>query len=457
MQAWQAFLNSQEKKLGKDVVDKWLRPLKIAHFDSANLYLEVEDSFQMLWFEEHIRPDIKIGLFNNNHRPIKVHLTVTGNPLTSTKKEKKETLPAAIPPLVLTPDSIDSKFDLAHFIPGAANEIFFRFLCELASFDPIEKTLKNPSITKGTCNPIYIYGGAASGKTHLLHALTTLFKKQGLLALYVRADTFTEHVVSAIRNSQMQTFRKSYRTADVLLVDDIHLLARRAATQEEFFHTFNTLHTDGKQIIITANCAPSLLQEIEPRLISRFEWGIAFHLERLSEAELLQVLKNRCETLELSVTDDVLPFLVETFPPHSKSLHRALDTLILRTHLEKADNTLPLDLKTTKSYLKNLIEAERAGALTPEKIISIVSTFHGMCSEDILGKSHTQECVLPRHVAIYLCRKELKLPFTQIGRIFLRDHSTIMTSVKIIETKLEDKEFFQTLQKIQQQIELAAV
>ena len=165
--------------------------------------------------------------------------------------------------------------------PGENNTIVYRLFCELTGYNPIAEKYEQPVVALGAFNPIYLWGGSGSGKTHLLMALTHAFKQRGLNALYARAETFTEHVVAAIRSSEMQSFRKAYRHVDVLLIDDVHVFARKDATQEEFFHTFNTLHTSGRQIILTSKCAPSLLQEIEPRLISRFEWGINVHFEKL--------------------------------------------------------------------------------------------------------------------------------------------------------------------------------
>ncbi|MBY0529509.1 MAG: chromosomal replication initiator protein DnaA [Rhabdochlamydiaceae bacterium] len=431
MQAWNTFLEIQENLLGKELVDKWLRSLVLVHFDSANLYLEAKDSFQVTWFEEHIRPQLKTKLFNNNHRPIKVHITIPEEgsaPQADLKKGKSKQLSA--PPLILNPDPLDPSATLDTFIAGKSNGILFQFFQEL---------IEN-KIAKGAFNPIYLHGSSGTGKTHLLMALSAAFSKIGISTLYVRSETFTEHVVSAIRSAQMQHFRQSYRNIDLLLVDDVHIFARRAATQEEFFHTFNALHTAGKQIILAANVAPLYLEEIEPRLISRFEWGITFHLEKLDTAELSQVLKNRCKALEFPLSQEVIDFLIQTFPPHPHTLNRALDTLILRTHLGKNQNPIALNRNTAAHLLKELIESEKQSALTPQKVISSVAGYYGISSEDLLGKSQTQECVLPRQIAMHLCRTQLHLPFMKIGNLFSRDHSTVMTSVKQIQSKIEQRE-----------------
>jgi chromosomal replication initiator protein len=447
MRVWEEFIKKQEKMLGAEAAHRWLHTLKVVHFDSGNLYLEAKDPFHVLWFEEHIRPLLKSGLLNNNFRPIKVHLTVseTTSPSLQSKKEKRKPLPAA--PLIF--DKLDTAMTLENFVMGENNKVLFRFICEMTGYNAEENRFEGtPAST--TFNPIYLWGGPGCGKTHLLMALAHAFNKRGLHPLYARAETFTEHMISAIRSSEMQSFRKAYRHVDVLLIDDVHLFARKSATQEEFFHTFNTLHTSGRQIILSSKCAPAMLEEIEPRLVSRFEWGINIHFEQLKTDELKQMLLKRCSLFHFPLADDVVQFLVQAFP-RANSINRALEALILRCHLEKdarrKRNPQMLEKEEVKEMLKDLILQQQQSVLCPEKIIAAISTIYGIRSEDLLGKSQAQECSYPRQIAMYLCRQELKLSFQAIGRIFGRDHSTVMTGVKQIEIRIEasDKELLSSL------------
>ncbi len=426
MQAWDDFLKKQDDKLGKETIDKWLRSLKVVHFDSANLYLEAENNFHLSWFEEHIRPLLKHHFSNNNHRPIKVHVSVGQEVSPSTASSKKERVKT---PFIFTPDALNPHYTLENFIPGQANRVNFEVLCQLTGYN------QAPILKLATYNPIYIWGAPGSGKTHLLMAITAALSKRGIKALYAKTETFTEHVVSAIRASDMLPFRTTYRYADVLLIDDIHLLARKDATQEEFFHTFNALHTSNRQIILTSQHPPSLLEEIEPRLVSRFEWGISLHLEKLQPDDLREVLNRKCDVLDFPLSDSTRTFLLQTFP-QMQTLHRALEALILRLHLQSLGKPDQLDQHQAADLLKDLVQQEQSHALSPQKIIHAVATYYGIRKEDILGKSQTQECVTPRQLAMYLCRTVLKLPFMAIGRIFSRDHSTVMTSVKAIQHEL---------------------
>ena len=196
-----------------------------------------------------------------------------------------------------------------------------------------------------------------------------------------------------------------------------------------------------------------LFDEIEPRLVSRFEWGINVHFEKLGPKDLKQVLQKRCEGLHFPLAEEVAEYLVETFAS-ANSLHRALEAMVLRCHLETdarhKRNSLLINLDSAKRMLSDLSAQEQKSALNPEKIIAAVSAKYGIRSEDLLGKSQSQECSLPRQIAMYLCRRELKLPFQGIGHIFARDHSTVMTSIRQIEKKLEgsDKELLFSLSEI---------
>lgn len=442
MQAWFDFLSSQEKLLGKESVDKWLRPLKVVHFDSGNLYLEAKDSFQVLWFEEHVRPFIKKGFVNNNNRNIKVHITCSEEVRAPSQKRNIE---KPQPPIfLLTPDTLDPNYTMDQFVSGKSNALLFQLLTELTT----------STLSLGSLNPIVLYGATGTGKTHLLMALAHAFLGRGLKALYVRTETFTEHVVSAIRSSEMQNFRKHYRNTDILLCDDIHVLARRAATQEEFFHTFNALHMAGKQLIFSSHLAPSLLEEIEPRLTSRFEWGIQLHLEKLQKDEIREVLVKRCAAVQCPLDTGAIDCMVEAFGSNLASINRALDALILRTHMSGKNSSVPISRQRAEELLKDLIAVEQAQVLTPAKIITAAASHYGIRTEDILGKSHAQEFALPRQIAMHLCRTELHLPFMKIGNVFSRDHSTVMTSVKQIQKRLEafDGEISAAIAEIQKKL-----
>jgi chromosomal replication initiator protein len=417
MQAWEVFLNEQEKRFGKESVQKWLRSLKVAQFDAANLYLEAEDSFQVSWFEEHIRP-LLVSFKNNNDRPIRVHLTLLG------QKQRIKKAKFFSSRFSIVSDSIDPEMTFENFFPFPANEMAYRLLVQTL-------TTSFP-----TYNPIFLYGNSSTGKSHLLHAAAAEAIKKGKKVFMVHADSFTEHVVGALRQGCMQEFRKNYRSVDLLIIDDVQVFSKKNATQEEFFHTFNTLHTSGKQILLSANLAPKLLNDIEPRLISRFEWGISVPLLDLQKEDLLFLFDKKCQHLGMVLETEARHFLLESFTYNFKKVLQALQALLVRSQ------KLPpkIDLSFLTSILPDLLEQEKRNALNAEKILKSVAHHYGLKVEDLLGASQAREVSLPRQVAMYYCRLKLKLPYMKIGQLFDRDHSTVMTSIKTIEKHQKTKE-----------------
>lgn len=430
MKLWQEFVQAQESSLGKEAVSKWLQPLKIAHFDARNLYLETDDPFAIHWFEEHIRSKACKSFVNNNNAPIKIHLALT-QALSTPKKQKKSWKPN----LNLSPDSLDPQATFDLFVPGECNELTVRLF-------------KNILDKKEVFNPVFLTGPLGCGKTHLLMAAASYLTNKGFSCFYVRAETFTDHLIGAIRNGANHTFRTLYRNHDYLLVDDIDSIAGRQATQEEFFHMFNALHTAGKQMIFAARQLPRSSLHIEPRLTSRFEWGIVLSITSLKSCEYKELLLKRLEHLSFPLPDETISYLLEHFDSAS-SLIAAVNALMLSAHLnhELSQKLIP---DKAAVILEKLLLEEQSVKLTPEKIISCVCDVCHTAPSDILGKSQKQECVLPRQIAIYLCRLHLNMPFKKIGAVFSRDHSTIMTSVKLMEEKLNQKnqEISQLIQEI---------
>lgn len=448
MEAWHNFLALQESELGAETVNKWLRSLKILRFDAGNLYLQAADSFQILWFEEHIRKKVQSFLCNNNKRRIKVHLSLKNE----TPKIKKTTASSpdlrrleheVAPPskFAISFDSIDPNCIFDNFIPSKSQPLPYKLLCQLTDFNQKKQNSIPNQTSLGTFNPVYLHGSEGTGKTHLLMGTAHALTKQGFKVAYVRAETFTEHVVTAIRAGEMSLFRQSYRNMDVLIIDDVHLFAKKWATQEELFHTFNTLHLAGKQIFLSANCLPQELVFLEPRLISRFEWGIVLPLEHLEKEELTELLKQKAAALDYDISAKVMECLLETFVSGPKALCRALEALILRTHLNHSGLHLTptqVSVPFVQHHLADLIAEEQQSALNPDKIIQHTADFFGIRVEDILGRTQSRDCVLPRQIAMYLCRVQLKMPFMKIGDLFSKDHSTVMSSVKLIQKSIDE-------------------
>lgn len=440
MQAWESFVETLEIEIGSETVHKWLKSLKILRFDACNLYLEAKDAFQVMWFEEHIRQKVQTRLLNNNHRKIKVHLTVANAPAKAksrTPKAQKNQEPDAAR-FNLSFDELDPYNTFSRFIVSESNLLTYKVFSQIAEISPEAKDPINQAHLP-SLSPLYVSGPVGSGKTHLLMATATALKEQGLHVIYARAQSFTDHVVSAIRAGEMSVFRQAYRNSDVLIIDDVHVFSRKGATQEEFFHTFNTLHVAGKQIILSANCSPAELQFIEPRLVSRFEWGIALTLEVPPRDKMEEILQERLKALKFPLHYKVVDFLLDSFAS-PKSLHQAVEALVLRSHLNQQVNQSSsgqLTVLLTRQILSDLLQEQYEAALTPPRVLQYVAEYFGIRPEDILGKAQTRDCVLPRQISMHFCRHELKLPYLKIGELFSRDHSTVMSSVKQIQKGMD--------------------
>lgn len=446
MRAWKDFLTRLEDEIGKEPVDRWLRTLHVVNFDAGNLYLEARDSFQALWFEEHARKHCNQKFLNNNGRQIRIHLRVSQGAFekksAKSKSKKKEEESPSSQAFHLTFDQRDPYCTLENLILTKGNQLALRLIGELVGYDPIQQKATKAEPTLGNLNPIYIWGSGGTGKSHLLMGLSAKLEELGYKALYARAETFTEHVVGAIRAGEMHAFRQAYRSVDVLLLDGVQIFSKKAATQEELFHTFNTLHVEGKQIILTANSSPGELQSIEPRLVSRFEWGIALPIEKPSKEELRLILEKKAQVLGYQLSGRIADFLLETFTSGAQALIRALEALVLRGHLNRTSESLPSNdagVLLAKKYLNDLIESEKRSTLTSDKILTSVAEHYGVRVEDILGKSQSRECVIPRKIAMQLCRSKLQMPYTKIGELFSRDHSTVLASVRQVDKEVEER------------------
>lgn len=466
MQAWEKFVAELEKEFGQETVDKWLHTLKVLRFDACNIYLEAKDSFQTLWFDEHIRP--LLGRFvNGNQKQIKVHLEVAGlkPPLKKSKTEVKSTKAENPSPFYIAFEELDPTATLDEFQVTDDTLVAYRLIDELCtklvdtklqqmqSFSPQVPTPVSKS-NYDFFNPIYLYGPTGSGKTHLLQAFAQKLRRVGYQVVYARAELFCDHVVRAIRMGEMAKFRERYRKADILIIDDVQVLGRKSATQEEFFHTFNTLHTDGKQILLAANVAPQSLQFIEPRLISRFEWGIVLTLRAPQKRELCKILERKAKVFQFPLNSRTAEFLAETFATNPKSAVRALEALMFRTHINKGGQKRELPLTQVKQLLSDLIEEEKARAITADRIIATVAEHYSIPTEDLISKSQAREYVIPRQIAMYLCRELLKEPYMKIGDLFERDHSTVMSAIRQVQKQLGmlDSDLAPTLASIQQKL-----
>ncbi len=285
-------------------------------------------------------------------------------------------------------------------------------------------------------NPLFIYGGVGLGKTHLMHAVgnSILDRNPHVRVSYVSSEQFTNALVTAIQEGQTADFRRRYRHVDVLLVDDIHFLEGKERTQEEFFHTFNALHDAQHQLVITSDRPPKDMPGIEERLVSRFEWGLVADIKPPDYETRMAILRKKAEYDRLALDDDVIDFIARSCTASVRELEGAVIKLLAFSSLTRQD----VDVALARTALQGMLRAGGGAAhLTPRRIQQAVASEWGVTPEALASKRRTRELTVPRQVAMYLIRDLLDEPLVRVGRLFDRDHSTVIHSVRKVETGIE--------------------
>lgn len=288
-------------------------------------------------------------------------------------------------------------------------------------------------------NPLFIYGGAGLGKTHLMHSVGhfILERNPEKKIIYVTSEDFTNEVIDCIRSGEavkMNKFRDKYRTVDVLLIDDVQFIIGKESTQEEFFHTFNTLRDAGKQIILTSDKPPKDMETLEERLRSRFEWGLIVDIQPPDYETRMAILKKNAENYSKDINDDVLNYIAENIKSNIRELEGAFNKIVAFSKLNKVDITL----SHAEEALKDIIYPDKPKEVTPTLIIEVVAEHFGINSDDITSKKRNSEYVQPRHIAMYLCREITSTSLVNIGKIMgKRDHTTVMNGIKNISERIK--------------------
>ena len=291
-------------------------------------------------------------------------------------------------------------------------------------------------------NPLFIYGGAGLGKTHLMHSIARfiLEKDPSRKVLYVTSETFTNELIDAIRNGNnnvISSFRVKYRSVDVLLIDDIQFIIGKEATQEEFFHTFNELHSNKKQIIISSDKPPKEIETLEARLRSRFEWGILADISSPDYETRMAILHKKEESEGYRIDNAVIEYIANNITSNIRELEGALNKLIALSRLENREITVEL----AEEALRDIISPDQNREITPDLIIRTVAEQFHIQPSDITGNKRSSEIVIPRQVVMYLCRTLIDIPLKSIGTyVGKRDHSTVIHGIKKIEDEMASSE-----------------
>jgi chromosomal replication initiator protein len=326
-----------------------------------------------------------------------------------------------------TNQSLNPRYTFDLFVTGKSNELA-RAACMAVA--------ERPGLVY---NPLFIYGGAGLGKTHLMQAVghSIFANSPDKKVLYVSSEKFTNDFIQAITRGNGEKFKQRYRSVDVLLVDDIQFLAGKEGTQEEFFHTFNALHQANKQIVITSDRPPKSIPALENRLVSRFEWGMIADIAQPDLETRIAILSAKSKERNYNLSTDVLHAIASTVQSNIRELEGALNRIVAYHQLNNTEPTL----EGVKSLLVSVARAPKRGGVTPRQITQTVADFFELRVADLFGASRKKELVVPRQIAMYLMREELQSSFPSIGiELGNRDHTTAMHACSKISAQLENDE-----------------
>ena len=294
----------------------------------------------------------------------------------------------------------------------------------------------------GAYNPLYLYGGAGLGKTHLMHSIGhfVLEQNNNMKVLYVTSEQFTNEVIESIRSGNaaaMTKLREKYRTVDVLLIDDVQFIIGKESTQEEFFHTFNVLHSSGKQIIISSDKPPKEMETLEERFRSRFEWGLIADIQPPDYETRMAILRKNAEIYNKEIDDEIIQYIATNIKSNIRELEGALNKVLANARLNKKELTLAL----AEDALKDVIYPDQVREVTPNLIIDVVSDHFNVAREDVTSKKRNSEYVLPLQIIMYLCRTMTRASLQNIAALLSKkDHTTIIHGVDKIAEKLKTDE-----------------
>jgi chromosomal replication initiator protein len=337
----------------------------------------------------------------------------------------------------IAPSSFNPKYMFRSFVEGKSNEF---------ALAAARRVAENPSLSY---NPLFLYGGVGLGKTHLLHAIGHEIQRSRpqLRVLYLAAEQFVNELINSIRFDRMPAFRERYRTIDVLMLDDVQFLANKERTQEEFFHTFNTLYTSQKQIILSSDSSPRNIPTLEERLRSRFEWGLIADITPPDLETKVAILQRKASYEHVQLPDEVAEFIAQQV----KSNIRELEGLLTRVIAFSSLTGKPLSPALARETLKDILPEEGKKPAAAE-IVKVVARHYDLKVSEIKSKSNSRQIVIPRQVAMYLCKKLTDLSYPEIGKLFNdKHHSTVMYSVETVQKKRDaDPDLDRTLQNFEQ-------
>ncbi len=463
---WNNILQSVEKRLNKQIFDSWFRPIKFNGCDESERILhlragQVTKDWISTYYSEVINQTLKELNLSNYRLDWEVEDSEANEEKfgndddddTDFFFEKQRNVPAApqnkqlnfadkpkpegllkqnsanfvdIEPIE---NSLNQKYTFKTFVVGSCNQ--FAHAASLGAAETPGKTY----------NPLFIYGGVGMGKTHLMHAIGHSIKERNrhLRVAYITSEKFMNELINAIRYDKTQTFREKYRSIDVLLMDDVQFMAGKERTQEEFFHTFNALHNDQKQIVISSDCPPREIPTLEERLHSRFEWGLIADIEPPDLETKVAILKRKADLDGVNLPDEIAFFIAGKVRSNIRELEGSLVRLVAISSLRG----MPISKMLAQDAMRNIVDNDQPEGLSMERIARTVASHYKLSVEEIKSKNNSRQIAVPRQIAMYLCKRLTKHSFPEIGREFGgKHHTTVMHSVEKIDGVIKDDRNF---------------
>lgn len=420
---WQAALGQLQLEMPRAAFETWLRDTEFLTYEDGVFVVGVQNAFARDWLEDRMLSTVKRSLAGIMGRTVDVRFVIWQSDPSPGEEPGLDQAPLVPDDSATSTCRMNSRYTFDNFVVGPSNR-----LAHAASRAVAERPSR-------AYNPLFLYGGVGLGKTHLLHAIGNECSSGDLRVVYVSSEEFTNDLVNAIRGHTTEAFRDRYRQIDVLLIDDIQFIAGKEATQEEFFHTFNTLHRQENQIVISSDRPPSALVTLEERLRSRFEWGLTVDIQVPDYETRLAILRAYAERSGKHVQAEYLEMIAQRVKNNVRELEGTLNRVMAYSDLSGE----PLSMQQVQAILAELLPGKRE--LTQDEIIAAVSTQYGVSRERLLGRDRSRAVALPRQVAMYMMREETEASLPEIGEVLGgRDHTTVMYGYGKISELMETDE-----------------
>jgi len=414
-QVWRAALGELQVSLSPANFETWLRDTQLIEVDDNRFRVGVNNGFAKDYLERRYRSLISQTLARVVGYSVQVEFVVrepagAGN---GTPTSAPVRLEPARPPGEVSASNINPRYTFANFIVGSANR-----LAHAASLSVAERP-------GHAYNPLFLYGGVGLGKTHLMHAIgnQVIARFPRKKVVYATSEKFTNEFITSIQQGKVDDFRNRYRRIDLLLIDDIQFIADKERTQEEFFHTFNAIHEDGKQIVLSSDRPPKQIMTLEERLRSRFEWGLIADLTTPDLETRIAILRAKAEEQSVPISSDVIEFIARKISSNIRELEGALNRIVAYASM----GAMPIGIDLAQAVLSNVLYNPKKRVVTPERIAQAVADYYGVEPEALRGQRRDKSIVVPRHIAMYLIREETDASLLRIGaELGGRDHSTVL-------------------------------